>query len=348
MGIPHGGAKGGVAFDPTQYSEQDLIAITCKTVEEAVEAGVLGPYEDRWAPDVGTNETIMKWMQDHYSYEMRKRRTPQPAATVTGKPVRFGGMEGRKEATGRGLHNALNVFRKILKLKLPEQPTAILEGFGNVGSHFAKLADEFGIKIIAVLDQFGGVYHPNLPINELLAYVEKHPKKSVVGFHEICKGDPISNQKELYGLQADIAVPAALEGSITPEIATNAKYTIQLEGANGPTLPESDQILEDKKIIVIPDILANSGGYLVSFFEWAKDTHIEAFDHLLELPRANKEELVFQAMVEAFNRNGEAIIRIQQQEKDGDKNISYRLASYLYAMRRVFEFAAMKRRKQIV
>jgi len=346
MGIPHGGAKGGAAIDPAKYSPEDLVAITLKTVEEALEANTIGPFIDRWAPDIGTNEIIMKWIQDQYSYEMRKRGRPEPAAAVTGKPVEFGGIPGRKEATGLGILYGFEVFRKEMPLEILEQPTAILQGIGNVGLHFALFAEEHGIKIIAVQDQFGGVYHPDLPIKELISYVQTHPRKTVAGFHEICKGDAIKTPEELFSIKADIAVPAALEEAITPKIAELLKVKILLEGANGPTLPEAEPILEEKNIFVIPDIYVNSGGALVSYFEWYLDTHIDPFDILLRPPQYKDASLVFSAMKEAFARNGKEIIKIYKLLKERpDDHISPRLASCIYAMKRVLPFFTMKRRK---
>jgi len=348
MGIPHGGAKGGIAFNPRNYSREDVIAITMKYVEKAIERNCLGPYIDRWAPDVNTNETIMKWIQDHYSYLMRLRGSIESAACVTGKPVNFSGMPGRKEATGRGLHYALQVFRSEHEVILPEHPTAILQGFGNVGYHFASLCKEFGIKIIGVMDQYGGVYHPNLPLDDLFAYVNNNPQKTVAGFHTICGGDELKNEKELFSIIADIAVPAALEEVITPEIASLLKVKVLLEGANGPTMPEADPILADRGIEVIPDIYANSGGFLVSYFEWEKDTHIEPFDIQLHPPKMREEELVFASMHDAFSRNGKAIIRLKHdvQSRTG-RRISNRLASYAYAMERVLPIYAMKRKEEL-
>lgn len=345
MGVPHGGSKGGVAFDPGKCDQEDLIAITLKTVQEAIEANIIGPYIDRWAPDVNTNEIIMKWMQDHYAYEMRKRGTPQPASAVTGKPIRFGGIPGRKEATGLGLHYALQVFRREGAVELPDRPTAVLQGFGNVGSHFAKFAKEFGVKIVGILDQHGGFYHPDFSLDELFAYVALNPKKSVAGFHDVCKGDPINTPEELFSIKADIAVPAALEEAITPKIAETLGAKVLLEGANGPTLPEAEPILEDKGVTVIADIFANAGGATVSYFEWEKDTHIESFDLMLAPPRSRDIELVFAALQGAFSRNGKAIINIQRNTAHAGKRISCRLACYIYAMKRVLPFFEMKRRK---
>lgn len=348
MGIPHGGAKGGIAFDPRRYSRDDISEITCKAVDKAMQHNCLGPYIDRWAPDVGTNEKDMKCIQDHYSYEMRNRGTVQPAACVTGKPVNAGGMPGRKEATGRGLHDALEVFRSEGAMNLSEHPTVILQGFGNVGYHFAKLCDEFGLKVIGVMDQYGGVYHPDLPLADLLSYVDHHPQKTVAGFHTVCGGDELKSSKELFSIPADIAVPAALEEVITPEIASLLKVKLILEGANGPTLPESDPILADRGIEVIPDIFANAGGFLVSYFEWEKDTHVAPFDIDLHPPKERDEKLVFAAMKNAFVRNGKEIIGIRHKvETKTGRHIGNRLASYICAMQHVLPIYAMKRKQDL-
>ena len=348
MGVPHGGAKGGIALDPRKYNDDDIIEIVSKAVKKAIKHNCLGPYTDRWAPDVGTNETIMKWMQDHYSDLVGIQGPSQPAACFTGKPEGFGGMPGRKEATGRGLHNALRVFHHENAVTIPEHPTVILQGFGNVGYHFAKLCPEFGVKIVGVLDQYGGVYHPHLPIADLLAYVDNHPQKTVAGFHTVCGGDELKDDKELFSISADVALPAALEEVITPEIASLLKVKVLLEGANGPTMPESDPILMDRGIEVIPDIYANAGGLLVSYFEWYKDTHVEPFDLALHPPKERDEGLVFAAMGSAFTRNGGAIIHLKHTiGSQTNRKVSNRLASYLYAMERVLPIYAMRRRQKM-
>ncbi|GEM_PF-962905 len=348
MGIPHGGAKGGIAFDPRKYSREDVISITLKAVKEAVERNSLGPHIDRWAPDVGTNETVMKWIQDEYSDLMQVSHTPEPAACVTGKPENAGGMPGRKQATGRGLHYALQVFRNMHEVILPEHPTVILQGFGNVGYHFAAFCKEFGIKIIGVMDQYGGVYHPDLPLDDLITYVDNNSLKSVAGFHAICGGDELKDKKELFSIPADIALPAAMEEVITPEIASLMRVKVLLEGANGPTVPEADPILADRGIEVIPDIYANAGGVLVSYFEWEKDTHVAPFDLHLHPPKEPEESLVIAAMHDAFSRNGKEIIRLKRSIKSKTgRDISNRLASYVYGMERVLSIYAMRRKEEL-
>lgn len=346
-GIPHGGAKGGAAIDPFKHTEEDLLAITIKIVEEAVEAGVIGPYKDRWAPDVGTNEEIMKWIQDQYAYEMRKSRTPQPAAAVTGKPLAVGGMPGRKEATGLGLHYALETFRREAKLKLPRTSTAIVQGFGNVGLHFAKLAKEHKVNIVGVADQFGGIYSPTgLDVEKMMQYANANKFKSIAGFENADSSAKKMTFEELIAVGADIFVPAALEEVITPEVASRLNCKVVLEGANGPTLPEADPILDERGIVVIPDVYANAGGVIVSYFEWEYDTHVEPFDVRLHPPKEKDESLVFRSLQEAMSENGGKIISLQKREQEKGNKISYRMASYIYAMDRALPYFAMKRRKK--
>lgn len=353
MGIPEGGAKGGIACNPENLSTEDLIAIILKGVHEAIEARIIGPHTDRWAPDVWTNETIMKWIQDEFSYEMRKW-IPEQVATVTGKPLQDGGMPGRKEATGLGLHYAYETFRKVLP-KIPKTPTVILQGFGSVGMHFAKLALDADKKkiIVGVADKKdgieGGVYcEKGLNIEKLASYAERN--KTVQGFEsEQPTATKVTLDEILFEKGADIFVPAALEESVTVERAEKMKIKVQLEGANGPTVPEADPILEQRSIEVIPDIYANSGGVLVSYFEWAQDSKFDPFDTELQIPKSRGDEIlevVYASLHDAFTRNGGRIIELQKRTKDGSKNISFRLAAYLYAMERAFPHFAAKRKKE--
>lgn len=355
-GLKQGGSKGGIAFDPSKRTDEDLIAICNKAIEEAVEANVIGPWMDRWAPDVGTNELVMQRFQSRFAYEKRKPGTPEPLATITGKPLDDGGMPGRTEATGLGLHYAYEPFRKELKGKLPKNPTIILEGFGNVGSEYARLSMDLDKRktIVGVTDKFngikGGVYcEKGLDIEKLLKYAKSN--RTVQGFESEQKTASKAVLEEmLFDKGADGFVPAALEETVTEEVAKKAKIKFMEEGANGPTLPEADPILEERGITVIPDIYANAGGVIVSFFEWAQDTGGKPFDTDLIIPPSNSPavvEIVYQQLQGAFTRNGANIINLQKQTKDGNKNISYRMASYIYAMDRVFSRFAAKRNKKI-
>lgn len=353
-GLRQGGSKGGLAIDPTKYTDDAMQAICNKAIEEAVEANVIGPWMDRWAPDVGTNELVMQRFQSRFAYEKRKHGNPEPLATVTGKPLSDGGMPGRTEATGLGLHYAYEAFRKELKGKLPKNPTIILEGFGNVGSEFARLAMDLDKKkiIVGVADKIngvkGGVYcEKGLDIEKLLAYAKNN--RTVQGFEfEQKTASKATLEEMLSDKGADGFVPAALEETVTAEVAGKAKIKFMEEGANGPTTPEADPILEDRGIIVIPDIYANAGGVIVSFFEWAQDTGGQPFDTSLIIPKSRSPEvveIVYQQLQGAFMRNGVNIINLQKQTKDGSKNISYRLASYIYSMQRVLPHFAAKRNK---
>jgi glutamate dehydrogenase (NAD(P)+) len=260
VGLPYGGAKGGVTCDPRALSTGELERLTRRYTQELIP--VLGPQVDIPAPDVGTNEQVMAWIMDTYSLQMG-HAVP---GVVTGKPVLLGGSLGRREATGRGV--AYLVSRAMDTLNIPAQgATAVIQGYGNVGSVAAISMAKQGIKIIAVSDAFGGIYNANgLELNALNDFVAK--TRSVVGFPE---AEPISNEQLLL-TPCDILVPAALERQITGENAAKIQCRIIAEGANGPTTPEADAILAQRpEIFVIPDILCNSGGVIASYFEWVQD-----------------------------------------------------------------------------
>lgn len=277
VGLPYGGAKGGVACDPRQLSKGELERLTRRYTQELIP--VLGPQIDIPAPDVGTNEQVMAWIMDTYSLQMG-HTVP---GVVTGKPVMLGGSLGRREATGRGV--AYLVSRAMDTLGIPAQgATAVVQGYGNVGSVAALSMAKQGIKIIAVSDAYGGIFNPaGLDLNQLDAHVTA--TRSVVGFPG---AEPITNE-QLLVLPCDILVPAALERQITEANAHQVQCRILAEGANGPTTPEADAILAERDIFVIPDILCNSGGVIVSYFEWVQDlqsffwTEGEVLDKLFRL-----------------------------------------------------------------
>lgn len=277
VGLPYGGAKGGVACDPRQLSKGELERLTRRYTQELIP--VLGPQIDIPAPDVGTNEQVMAWIMDTYSLQMG-HTVP---GVVTGKPVMLGGSLGRREATGRGV--AYLVSRAMDTLGIPAQgATAVVQGYGNVGSVAALSMAKQGIKIIAVSDAYGGIFNPaGLDLNQLDAHVTE--TRSVVGFPG---AEPITNE-QLLVLPCDILVPAALERQITEANAHQVQCRILAEGANGPTTPEADAILAERDIFVIPDILCNSGGVIVSYFEWVQDlqsffwTEGEVLDKLFRL-----------------------------------------------------------------
>ena len=257
--IPFGGAKGGIRCDPSKLSNSELEKLTRRYTSALLE--VFGPDTDIPAPDMNTNEQVMAWIMDTYSMHARKTVT----GVVTGKPTIIGGSRGRHEATGRGVMIATLASLEKKGIK-PSETTCAIQGFGNVGSISAKLLSEKGVKIVAISDVSGGYYNKNgIDIQKALEYVKKNRVLEGVSF-----GDKITNE-ELLECDAYILVPAAKEDQITALNAKKIKARLIVEGANGPTAAEADQILSDKGIMVIPDILANSGGVIVSYFEWVQD-----------------------------------------------------------------------------
>lgn len=259
VGLPFGGAKGGIRCDPTQMSPTEREHLTRRYTQEILL--VIGPQVDILAPDVNTNEETMAWIMDTYSMQVGY----SVPSVVTGKPIVIGGSLGRREATGRGVVYCVQEASSLLKIPL-QGARVVVQGFGNVGSVTAALMDELGARLIAVSDVQGGVYHDRgLNIAKLLKHQQE--KKTVVGFPG---SKPISNA-DLLTLPCDILVPAALERQITEDNAGKLQCRILAEGANGPTTPEADVILHERGIFVIPDILCNAGGVTVSYFEWVQD-----------------------------------------------------------------------------
>lgn len=259
-GLPYGGAKGGVACDPTRMSATELERITRRYTQEMIP--FIGPQVDIMAPDLGTNEQVMAWMMDTYSVHMGYT----VPSIVTGKPVGLGGSLGRREATGRGVAYLVNRATDTIGLDITKAKVAV-QGYGNVGSVAALSLARYGASIVAVSDVQGGLYNPQgLDLWKLNEHVARH--KTVVGF---TNAEPITNP-QLLTLPCDILVPAALERQITPEIAGQLQCRVLAEAANGPTTPEADRILEQRDdVFVIPDILCNAGGVIVSYFEWVQD-----------------------------------------------------------------------------
>jgi glutamate dehydrogenase (NAD(P)+) len=259
--IPFGGGKGGVICDPTRMSRRELEALTRRYVAEIIDA--IGPEKDVPAPDVNTNDQIMAWVMDTYSMHVGHTET----AVVTGKPVEMGGSLGRREATGRGVMIVTREAAKHLGLDIRGASVAI-QGFGNVGSVSAYLLARIGARIVAVTDWKGGVHNDKgLDVAKLLEYVAQH--KTVDGFPG---GEPLTNDG-LFTLDVDVLIPAALENQITEANAAGILAKIVTEGANGPTTPAAHQLMHERGILVIPDILANSGGVTASYFEWVQDRH---------------------------------------------------------------------------
>jgi glutamate dehydrogenase (NAD(P)+) len=259
-GLPYGGAKGGITCDPGKMSIGELERLTRRYTQEMIP--FIGPQVDVMAPDLGTNEQTMAWMMDSFSVHMGCT----VPGIVTGKPVGLGGSLGRREATGRGVAYLVNRAADTIGLDISKASAAI-QGFGNVGSIAALSLARYGAKIIAVSDAFGAVHSAKgLNVWELEKYVAAH--KTVKGFPE---AEPITNE-QLLVLPCDILVPAALERQITGDNAGKIRCRILAEAANGPTTPEADVILDQRpEIFLIPDVLCNAGGVVVSYFEWVQD-----------------------------------------------------------------------------
>jgi len=259
LNLPFGGAKGGVRVDPTTLSKNELERLTRRYTTEI--NLIIGPQKDIPAPDVGTTPQVMAWMMDTYSMNAGSTVT----GVVTGKPVHLGGSLGRSKATGRGVFvTGLEVAQKI-GLDIAHA-TVCVQGFGNVGAEAALLFHESGAKVIAVQDHTATLYHPEgINIPDLLAYQKQ--QGAIKGFdmvHDIDKN-------ELWNIEADIFIPAALEGVISKEIAQKLQTKLILEGANGPTDPAADDVLNERGIVIVPDVICNAGGVTVSYFEWVQD-----------------------------------------------------------------------------
>jgi len=259
--IPFGGGKGGVICDPTRMSRRELEALTRRYIAEIIDA--IGPEKDVPAPDVNTNAQVMAWVMDTYSMHVGHTET----AVVTGKPLELGGSLGRNEATGRGVMIATRETAKHVGFDI-KGATVAVQGFGNVGSVSVGLLSEIGARIVAVTDWKGGVYNPKgLDLAKLTEHAAR--RKTVEGFEG---GEPITNA-QLFQLEVDVLIPAALENQITMDNAPSIRAKVVVEGANGPTLPEAHRHLHERGVLVVPDILANSGGVTASYFEWVQDRY---------------------------------------------------------------------------
>lgn len=261
VGLPYGGAKGGVNVDLSRLSKRELESLSRRYMQEMIP--FVGPHTDVMAPDMGTNEQVMAWFMDTYS--MYQGRTV--TEIVTGKPVFSGGTLGRREATGRGVAHLSRRVMDVLKID-PTKATAIVQGFGNVGSYAALGLHLMGLKVIAVSDHTGALHDPRgLDIPHLMDHAIKHG--SIAGFSTELAFDPA----QILLLPCDVLVPAAIERVIDAKVAEKLKCRIIAEAANGPTTPDADLVLEKRRdeIFLIPDILCNSGGVIVSYFEWVQD-----------------------------------------------------------------------------
>jgi glutamate dehydrogenase (NAD(P)+) len=258
MNIPFGGAKGGIACDPKKLSEIELQKMTRRYTTEIINE--IGPEKDIPAPDVGTDPTVMAWIFDTYS--MNKGHSV--LGVVTGKPLNIGGSLGRLEATARGALYTIREATRKLELSINGLRVAV-EGFGNVGSFLAKFLAQEGAIVVALSDSSGGVYNAN-GIDVEMAIAHKQETGALAGLNET---ESITDE-ELFVLDCDVLAPCALEQVITTENADKIKAKIVCEGANGPTTPAADEILEDRGVLVLPDVLANAGGVVVSYFEWVQ------------------------------------------------------------------------------
>lgn len=308
VGLPLGGAKGGIACDPAELSRNELQGMTRRYTAELM--NFIGPEVDVPAPDMGTGEQVMAWVMDTYS-QHKGHAVPE---IVTGKPVDIGGTLGRREATGRGVVYTISEAAKYLNIDLGHC-TAAVQGFGNVGSVVAKELTVLGIKVIAVSDRSGALYDKGgLPVDRILEYAAKNRDLA-----DCPHGERISNA-DLLELDCDVLVPAALGMQITAKNAGNLKCRILAEGANGPTTLEADEILRAKKVFVIPDILANAGGVIVSYFEWVQD--LQNFFWTEEEVNKRLREILARAFLE--------VLAMSQKQK-----IGMRLAALMIGVERV-------------
>ena len=308
VNIPFGGAKGGVICDPEKLSRRELEAITRRYTAELL--ADIGPERDVPAPDLGTNEQVMAWVMDTYSMHVRHTST----AIVTGKPLDLGGSRGRREATGRGVLIVTDqALRKLGRERTDQR--VIIQGFGNVGSVAAELLYEAGYKIVGVADIHGGIYNPKgIDVSKLIThFLEGH---TVAGF----RGAEAVDKQEILFTDCDILIPAAIENQITSRNADKIKASVIVEAANGPTTALADDILEEKGIYVVPDILANAGGVTVSYFEWVQDRQGYFWSEALVNERLEH------LMVESFTD----VSAYAERHK-----VSLRIAAYMLAIDRV-------------
>jgi glutamate dehydrogenase (NAD(P)+) len=308
VNIPFGGAKGGIICDPKNMSRGELERMTRRYTAELIE--FIGPEKDVPAPDVNTNEQVMAWMMDTYSMHMRQTVT----AVVTGKPLNMGGSRGRREATGRGVMIICDESIKHLNMRR-EDTRVIIQGFGNVGSNAALLMHNAGYKVVGIGEWDGGLYNPNgIDIHALWEHRQK--EGTIHGFKE---AEPRPTE-ELLITDCEILVPAATENVITSANADKVKAKILVEGANGPTTAAADDILADKHVFVMPDILANAGGVTASYFEWVQDRQGYFW----------KESVVNEQLEHIMVSSFEDVVRYAETHQ-----VNNRIAAYMLAIDRV-------------
>jgi glutamate dehydrogenase (NAD(P)+) len=305
-GLPYGGAKGGVVCDPTKFSSGELERLTRRLTVEFI--NVFGPETDIPAPDVNTTSEMMGWIYDTYSM----MKGGNAAGVVTGKPLSLGGSLGRQESTGRGVVATIEAA-VLHKNKRMQDQTAVVQGFGKVGYYAAKFLQEKGVKVVGVSDVSGGLYNKNgLDVEDLFAYARKN-KGTIKGYGKGQTVDDILTQ------ECDILVPAALENQITAKNAPKIQASVISEGANGPTTVKADEILHKNGVFVIPDVVANSGGVVVSYFEWVQNQNHYAWT----------EEEVNDRLAVIMERSFANTVRIAE-----GKGIDMRTAAYVLALER--------------
>ena len=316
-GIPYGGAKGGIKVDPSKLSKRELRALT-RRYTFAI-SPIIGQDTDIPAPDVNTNAQTMAWVLDTYSQLQGK---PCPGV-VTGKPIELGGSKGRKSATGRGVYFATKLLLESEGRYLDGIKIAI-QGMGNVGANAARIFDHRGIRVVAVSDIDGGLYcEEGLPIQQISQHMEKGGHLKDYNAYGVSH---ITNE-ELLTCDCDVLIPAALENQITKEIAEKVKCSYVIEAANGPTSKEADEILEQRGILVVPDIFANSGGVVVSYFEWVQNIQELTWD------REKICQMLEQLMTKSFGE-----IQIIREEC----KCNFRMAAYILALRKLLHAEEMK------
>ncbi|MCA1957122.1 MAG: Glu/Leu/Phe/Val dehydrogenase [Nitrospira sp.] len=312
VGLPYGGAKGGIRVAPKTLSRSELQRLTRRYAAEIFP--LIGPDKDVPAPDVGTDAQVMAWIMDTYSQQVGYA----VPGVVTGKPLSLGGSLGREEATGRGVvYVAIEALRHF-GLSI-DRATVAIQGFGNVGSHTARILQQEGARVVAVSDVTGGLYNPKgLDIPELLRRYREEGRS----LQETKLGEPITND-DLLELDCTMLVPAALSEQITAKNASRLRCKILVEGANGPTTLDADRILMEKGVFLVPDILANSGGVIVSYFEWVQDLQrffwsaediqrrlqnliTSAFHRTLELSRRQKTSMRMAALMSGIDQVAQA------------------------------------------
>ncbi len=315
VNLPYGGAKGGVVVDPHALTQSELERLTRRYASELVP--LISPHSDIPAPDMGTNSQVMAWMMDTYSMTMGY----SVPAIVTGKPRHIGGSEGRTQATGRGVIICMVSALEDHNITNPTDVSIVIQGFGNVGSNAALYAHNLGYRVVAVSDVTGGLYNANgLDIPDLMDYTQVNGG-TIEGYPH---GDYVTNA-ELLTLDCDVLIPAAMEGQITRNNARDIRAKFVIEGANGPTTPDADDILNDRGIYVVPDILANAGGVIVSYFEWVQDLQAffwnedeifaqlerilkRAYDETSATAKEHRIDMRTAAQVKAIKRVSDAII----------------------------------------